>query len=82
MPSAAVPGNSSDVVAALPGSRLRSWPLPVGRAVRGYCAIVRAGRRPVGPGVRWNWSLLGGFLCVWILWKYIVAAMQPSGSKL
>jgi hypothetical protein len=41
----------------------------------------RAGGRS-GLESRWNWSILGGFPCVWILWKDIVAAMQPSGSKL
>ena len=48
---AAAPGCRS-TVAALPGSRLRSWPPHVGRAVRGCCVVVRAGRMPVGPGVK------------------------------
>jgi len=39
---AAAPGCRS-TVAALPGTRLRSFLPPEGRAVRGCCAVVRAG---------------------------------------
>jgi len=39
---AAAPGCRS-TVATLPNFRLRSWSLPVGRAVRNCCAVVRAG---------------------------------------
>jgi len=49
---AAAPGCRS-TVAALPGLPAALSGLPhVGRAVRGCCVVVRAGRMPVGPGVK------------------------------
>ncbi len=50
---------------------LCSWPLPVGRAVRGCGAIVRAGRRQVGPGVKVELEPFRGLsLCLDSLERY------------